>query len=52
MRPIESYRTDSTAMDMSVNEWVKVPTRRELRAAELVEIITAQRKDEKTGKFV
>ena len=34
-------------------EWVaKQPTKRELRAAELVEIITAQREDKKTGKFV
>ena len=34
-------------------EWVaKQPTKRELRDAELVEIITAQRNDKKTGKFV
>ena len=34
-------------------EWVnKQPTRRELRDAELVQIITAQREDTKTGKFV
>ena len=34
-------------------EWItKTPTRRQLRDAELVEIITAQREDRKTGKFV
>lgn len=34
-------------------EWIaKQPTRRQLRDAELVEIITAQRADKKTGKFV
>ena len=34
-------------------EWItKTPTRRELRDAELIEIITAQREDKKTGKFV
>ena len=34
-------------------EWItKTPTRRQLRDAELVEIITAQRQDKKTGKFV
>ena len=34
-------------------EWItKTPTRRQLRDAELVEIITAQREDKKTGKFV
>jgi len=34
-------------------EWVgRQPTRRKLRDAELVEIITAQRSDKKTGKFV
>jgi putative transposase len=34
-------------------EWInKVPTRRQLRDAELVQIITAQREDKKTGKFV
>jgi len=34
-------------------EWItKVPTRRELRDAELIELITAQREDKKTGKFV
>ena len=34
-------------------EWItKTPTRRQLRDAELVEIITAQREDSKTGKFV
>ncbi len=34
-------------------EWInKVPTRRQLRDAELVKIITAQREDKKTGKFV
>ena len=34
-------------------EWMnKVPTRRQLRDAELVAIITAQRADTKTGKFV
>jgi putative transposase len=34
-------------------EWInKRPTRRELRDAELVEIIRAQREDKKTGKFV
>ena len=34
-------------------EWIaKTPTRRQLRDAELVEIITAAREDRKTGKFV
>ena len=34
-------------------EWInKTPTRRQLRDAELVAIITAQREDKKTGKFV
>ncbi len=34
-------------------EWIaKTPTRRQLRDAELVEIITAAREDKKTGKFV
>ena len=34
-------------------EWItKAPTRRQLRDAELVEIITAQREDSKIGKFV
>jgi HTH-like domain len=34
-------------------EWMtKSPTRRQLREAEVVAIITAQRKDKKTGKFV
>ena len=34
-------------------EWItKTPTRRALRDAELIEIITAQREDKKTGKFV
>ena len=34
-------------------EWIaKTPTRRQLRDAELVEIITAARDDRKTGKFV
>ena len=34
-------------------EWItKTPTRRERRDAELIEIITAQREDRKTGKFV
>ena len=34
-------------------EWMaKQPTRRQLRDAELVEIITAQRENKKTGKFV
>jgi putative transposase len=34
-------------------EWInKHPTKRQLRDAELVEIITAQRADKKTGKFV
>jgi len=34
-------------------EWIaKQPTRRQLRDVELVEIITAQRADKKTGKFV
>jgi putative transposase len=34
-------------------EWItKTPTRRQLRDAELVAIITAQREDRKTGKFV
>lgn len=34
-------------------EWVsKQPTKRELVDAELVEVITAQREDKKTGKFV
>ena len=34
-------------------EWItKTPTRRQPRDAELVEIITAQREDKKTGKFV
>ena len=35
------------------NEWInKTPTRRQLRDAELVKIITAQREDKKTVKFV
>lgn len=34
-------------------EWItKTPTRRQMRDAELVEIITAARKDRTTGKFV
>jgi hypothetical protein len=34
-------------------EWItKSPTRRQLRDAELVEIIAAQREDKRTGKFV
>ena len=34
-------------------EWItKTPTRRQMRDAELVAIITAQREDRKTGKFV
>ena len=34
-------------------EWItKTPTRRQLRDTELIEIITAQREDKKTGKFV
>ena len=34
-------------------EWItKTPTRRQLRDAELIEIIRAQREDRKTGKFV
>jgi putative transposase len=34
-------------------EWIaKTPTRRQLRDAEMVEIITAAREDKKTGKFV
>ena len=34
-------------------EWIaKTPTRRQVRDAELVEIITAAREDRKTGKFV
>jgi putative transposase len=34
-------------------EWInKAPTRRQLRDTELVQIITAQREDKKTGKFV
>jgi putative transposase len=34
-------------------EWItKTPTRRRLRDAELIEIITSQREDKKTGKFV
>ena len=34
-------------------EWIaKTPTRRQMRDAELVEIITAAREDKKTGKFV
>ena len=34
-------------------EWItKMPTRRQLRDAELIEIIRAQREDRKTGKFV
>ena len=34
-------------------EWIaKTPTRRQLRDAELVEIITAAREDKKNGKFV
>ena len=34
-------------------EWIaKTPTRREVRDAELVEIIAAAREDKKTGKFV
>jgi putative transposase len=34
-------------------EWInKAPTRRRLQDAELVQIITAQREDKKTGKFV
>ena len=34
-------------------EWIaKTPTRRQLRDAELVEIITAAREDKKNGRFV
>ncbi len=34
-------------------EWVdKQPTRRQLRDADLVEVIRAQREEKKTGKFV
>ena len=34
-------------------EWVtKTPTRRQLRDTELIAIITAQREDKRTGKFV
>ena len=34
-------------------EWItKTPTRRQLRDAELIEIIAAQREDKRTGKFV
>lgn len=37
----------------SYYEWIdKAPTRRQLRDGELIEIITAQREDKKTGKFV
>ena len=35
------------------DEWItKAPTRRQLRDAELVEMIAAQRQDKRTGKFV
>ena len=38
---------------VDVLQWIdKAPTRRQLRDAELVQIITAQREDKKTGKFV
>ena len=37
----------------SYYEWIdKTPTRRQLRDAELIGIITAQREDKKSGKFV